>query len=179
MNKHPEHPFPRGINLIHNPVLNKGTAFTREERRDLGLSGLLPPRICDQDEQVHRVIENFRNKTSGLEKYIYLVGLQNRNETLFYRVVQDYIEEIMPIIYTPVVGQACQEYGHIYRRAQGMFVTIEDKGEIREVLRNWPEEDVRVIVVTDGERILGLGDQGANGMGIPIGKLSLYTTCAG
>ena len=179
MNSHPERPFPSGVDLIHNPVLNKGTAFTKEERRALGLRGLLPARICDQDEQICRVMENFRNKTSDIEKYIYLIALLDRNETLFYRVVQDHIQEMMPIIYTPVVGKACQEYGHIYRRAHGMFITLEHKGAIRDVLRNWPEPDVRVIVVTDGERILGLGDLGANGMGIPVGKLSLYITCAG
>ncbi|MEE8321620.1 MAG: NAD-dependent malic enzyme [Gammaproteobacteria bacterium] len=179
MNSHPERPFPSGVDLIHNPVLNKGTAFTKEERRAFGLRGLLPARICDQDEQICRVMENFRNKTSDIEKYIYLIALLDRNETLFYRVVQDHIQEMMPIIYTPVVGKACQEYGHIYRRAHGMFITLEHKGAIRDVLRNWSEPDVRVIVVTDGERILGLGDLGANGMGIPVGKLSLYTTCAG
>ncbi len=179
MNEHSEHPTQKGVSLIHNPILNKGTAFTREERLALGLRGLLPPRICNQDEQLHRVMENYRNKTSDIEKYIYLAALQDRNETLFFRVVQDHIEEMMPIIYTPVVGKACQEYGHIYRRPHGMFITLEHKGEISDVLRNWPEQDVRVIVVTDGERILGLGDLGANGMGIPVGKLSLYTTCAG
>ena len=179
MNEDSGHPFPRGVNLLHDPVLNKGTAFTMEEQRALGLRGLLPPRIYDQDEQASRVMETFRRKTTDLEKYIYIIGLLDRNEKLFYRVVQDHIQELMPVIYTPVVGKACQEYGHIYRRARGMFITPEHKGEIKDVLRNWPEPDVRVIVVTDGERILGLGDLGANGMGIPIGKLALYTTCAG
>ncbi len=174
-----DRPFPRGVDLLHDPALNKGTAFTKEEQRALGLRGLVPPRVCDQDEQVRRVMENYRRKSTPLEKYIHMIALQDRNETLFYRVVQDHIEEMMPIIYTPVVGQACQEYGHIFRRARGMFIARDHKGEIKEVLRNWPEPDVRVIVVTDGERILGLGDLGANGMGIPVGKLSLYTACAG
>jgi malate dehydrogenase (oxaloacetate-decarboxylating)(NADP+) len=171
--------LPRGVDLIHDPTLNKGTAFTKEEQRALGLRGLVPPRVCTQDEQVLRVMENYRHKPNELEKYIYMIGLQDRNETLFYRVVMDHIEEMMPIIYTPVVGQACQQYGHIFRRAHGMFITPEHKGQIADVLRDWPHADVRVIVVTDGERILGLGDLGANGMGIPIGKLSLYTACAG
>lgn len=172
-------PFPTGVNLIHDPTLNKGTAFTKEEQRVLKLRGLVPPRVCSQDEQVLRVMENYRRKPNALEKYIYMIGLQDRNETLFYRVVVDHIEEMMPIIYTPVVGQACQHYGHIFRRPHGMFITLEHQGEIADVLRDWPQPDVRVIVVTDGERILGLGDLGANGMGIPIGKLSLYTACAG
>ena len=175
----PDRPFPRGMDLIHDPALNKGTAFSKEEQRALGLRGLVPSRICGQDEQVLRVMENYRRKPTELEKYIYMIALQDRNETLFYRVVMEHIEEMMPIIYTPVVGKACQEFGHIFRRARGMFITLEDKGEIKDVLRNWPEKDVRVIVVTDGERILGLGDLGANGMGIPVGKLSLYTACAG
>jgi malate dehydrogenase (oxaloacetate-decarboxylating)(NADP+) len=172
-------PLPTGVDLIHDPTLNKGTSFTKEEQRVLKLRGLVPPRICTQDEQVLRVMENYRRKPNALEKYIYMIGLQDRNETLFYRVVVDHIEEMMPIIYTPVVGQACQHYGHIFRRPHGMFITLEHKGEIADVLRDWPQPDVRVIVVTDGERILGLGDLGANGMGIPIGKLSLYTACAG
>jgi malate dehydrogenase (oxaloacetate-decarboxylating)(NADP+) len=173
------HALPRGVDLIHDPTLNKGTAFTKEEQRALGLRGLVPPRVCTQDEQVLRVMENYRHKPNELERYIYMIALQDRNETLFYRVVMDHIEEMMPIIYTPVVGQACQQYGHIFRRAHGMFITLEHKGEIADVLRDWPQRDVRVIVVTDGERILGLGDLGASGMGIPIGKLSLYTACAG
>ncbi len=171
--------FPTGVDLIHDPTLNKGTAFTKQEQRVLGLRGLVPPRVCSQDEQVLRVMGNYRRKPNELEKYIYMMSLQDRNETLFYRVVVDHIEEMMPIIYTPVVGQACQHYGHLFRRAHGMFITLEHKGEIADVLRDWPQPDVRVIVVTDGERILGLGDLGANGMGIPIGKLSLYTACAG
>ncbi len=172
-------PFPTGVDLIHDPTLNKGTAFTKEEQRALKLRGLVPPRVCSQDEQVLRVMENYRRKPNDLEKYIYMISLQDRNETLFYRVVVDHIKEMMPIIYTPVVGQACQHYGHIFRRPHGMFITLDHKGEIADVLRDWPQPDVRVIVVTDGERILGLGDLGANGMGIPIGKLSLYTACAG
>ena len=171
--------LPRGVDLIHDPTLNKGTAFSVDEQRALGLRGLLPPRICTQDEQVLRVMENYRQKNNELEQYIYMTSLQDRNETLFYRVLIDHIDEMMPIVYTPVVGRACQQFGHIFRRAHGMFITLEHRGDIAEVLRNWPQSDVRVIVVTDGERILGLGDLGANGMGIPIGKLSLYTACAG
>jgi malate dehydrogenase (oxaloacetate-decarboxylating)(NADP+) len=159
--------------------VNKGTAFTEEERNTLGLRGLLPARVCSQDEQVMRVMENYRTKPNDLEKYVYLTALHDRNETLFYRVVMEHLPEMMPIIYTPTVGEACQHYGHIYRRARGLFVSARDRGKIADVLRNWPVENVRLIVVTDGERILGLGDLGANGMGIPVGKLSLYTACAG
>jgi len=172
-------PGERGVKLIHNPVLNKGTAFTSEERKTFGLRGLLPPRVISQDLQVERVMGNIRAKSSDLDRYLYLTALQDRNENLFYRVAMDYLPEIMPIIYTPTVGQACQLYGHIYRRSRGLYISSEDKGHVKEILLNWPHTEARVIVVTDGERILGLGDLGADGMGIPIGKLSLYTACAG
>jgi malate dehydrogenase (oxaloacetate-decarboxylating)(NADP+) len=172
-------PFPRGLELLNNPLLNKGNAFTDEERDELGLRGLLPPHPAPMPEQVARVMSAYRAKTDEMEKFIYLTSLHDRNETLFYRVVVDNIEELMPIIYTPTVGRACQLYGQIFRRARGMFISIDDAGRVRDILDNWPYEDVRAIVVTDGERILGLGDLGANGMGIPVGKLSLYTACAG
>jgi malate dehydrogenase (oxaloacetate-decarboxylating)(NADP+) len=171
--------MPRGADLLHDPSLNKGTAFTEAERDAFRLQGLLPSRVCDQSEQATRVLENYRKKRTDLDKYINLIALQGRNETLFYKVVIDNIDEMMPIIYTPVVGRACQEYGHIFRRSRGLFLSRKHRGGIADVLRNWPKEDIRVIVVTDGERILGLGDLGANGMGIPVGKLSLYTACAG
>jgi malate dehydrogenase (oxaloacetate-decarboxylating)(NADP+) len=169
----------KGLDWLHNPVFNKGTAFTDAEREALGLRGLLPPHVQTMTEQVQRVMANFRSKTSDLERYIQIVGLQDRNETLFYRVVMEHLEEMMPIIYTPTVGKACQEFGHIFRRSRGMYVSLNDRGHIEKILKNWPTHDVKVIVATDGERILGLGDLGASGMGIPIGKLSLYTACAG
>ncbi len=170
---------PSGVELLHNPSLNKGTAFTEDERDQFGLRGLLPPRVHTMQEQVDRVMENFRRKDTPLGKYIHMVSLQDRNETLFHRVCLDNLEEMMPIIYTPTVGQACQEYGHIFRRARGCFLSVKHRGRMADVLRNWPFVDVKVIVVTDGERILGLGDLGADGMGIPVGKLSLYSVCAG
>ena len=168
-----------GAALLHDPLLNKGTAFTEEERTALGLKGLLPPKVFTMEEQVARVVENYRQKKTDLERYIHLASLQDRNETLFYKVLMDNLDELMPIVYTPVVGQACQQFGHIFRRPRGLYIPYSEKGNIAEALKNWPREDVRVIVVTDGERILGLGDQGAGGMGIPVGKLSLYTACAG
>lgn len=171
--------FPRGVDLLHDPHFNKGSAFTAAERDELGLRGLLPPRPASVEEQVARVMANFRAKPDDLERYIFLASLHERNETLFFRVVLDHIEEVMPIIYTPTVGRACQMYGMIFRRARGMFVTADDRGQVERVLKNWPAADVRAIVVTDGERILGLGDLGANGMGIPVGKLELYAACAG
>ena len=169
----------RGIDVLHDPASNKGTAFTEAERDALGLHGLLPPHVQTQQEQVERVLANLHPKPTALERYIFLIALLDRNETLFYRTVIDHLEEIVPLVYTPTVGQACQEYSHIFRRTRGLFVTAKDRGRVAEVLRNWPERDVRVIVVTDGERILGLGDLGANGMGIPVGKLILYSACAG
>ncbi len=169
----------RGAALLHDPLYNKGTAFTEAEREALGLRGLLPPRPLTQDQQVGRVLENLRRQADPLDKFISLNGLHDRNESLFFRVVLDHPDEMMPIIYTPTVGLACQQYAHIFQRTRGIFVSAEDRGRIADVLRNWPQKKVGIIVVTDGERILGLGDLGANGMGIPIGKLSIYTACAG
>ncbi len=171
---------PTGRKLLDTPALNKSTAFTEDERERFRLRGLLPPTVSTQEVQEIRVIENLRRKGSDIERYIFLMALLLRNERLFFRTVMDHLDETLPIIYTPTVGQACLEYAHINREAPlGLYVSAADRGRIREILSNWPEEDVRVIVLTDGERILGLGDLGANGMGIPVGKLALYTACAG
>jgi len=174
-----ERAMPKGAELLQNPLLNKGTAFSHAERRALGLQGLLPPRVLSMEEQVERVLESVRRKPTDIGKYITLMALHDRNRTLFYRVLLDNLAEMMPLVYTPTVGQACQEYSHIFRKARGIYVSAEDKGQIKDVLENWPSKDIRVIVVTDGERILGLGDLGVDGMGIPVGKLSLYVACAG
>ena len=169
---------PRGMALLRDPLLNKGTAFTEAERDALGLRGLLPAHVLSMDEQVARVMTNLRGLPSDLEKYIALNSLHDRNEALFFRVVCDNIDEIQPLIYTPTVGLACQRFGLIFQRPRGMFISANDRGRIAELLANWPYP-AKLIVVTDGERILGLGDLGAQGMGIPVGKLSLYSACAG
>src|SRR5208282_1800311 len=164
--------------LLDDPVHNKGTAFTLEERHKYGLEGLLPHAVDSLDRQVERAMQHLDGKPSDLERYIYLIGLADRNETLFYRTLMSDPARFVPIVYDPTVADACLAFGHIYRRAKGMYVTRKMKGRIAEVLRNWPTRDVRFICVSTGGRILGLGDIGANGMGIPIGKLQLYTACA-
>ncbi|XP_053686359.1 NADP-dependent malic enzyme-like [Sabethes cyaneus] len=168
----------RGMDHLRDARLNKGLAFTLEERQLLGLHGLLAPRIKTMDEQLEICRTAFANYNHDLNKYLYLVDLQDRHEKLFFRLISENVEQMMPIVYTPTVGLACQKFGLIYRRPRGLFVTINDRGHVFQVLQNWPESDVRAIVVTDGERILGLGDLGACGMGIPVGKLALYTAFA-
>ena len=170
---------PTRFELLYNPRLNKGTAFSAEERERHGLVGLLPDAIEGVDVQLERQRVQLARKPTALDRYIFLSELQDRNERLFYQLLTSAPAEYMPIVYTPTVGEACQHYGHIMRRPKGLYVSLQRRGRIREVLRNWPEADVRFIVVTDGERILGLGDLGVCGMGIPIGKLALYTACAG
>src|SRR2546428_10364897 len=170
---------PRGTDLLHDPRHNKSTAFNEQEREALGLLGLLPGGIDDLDTQLRSALAQLDGKTTDLERYIYLSQLQDTDETLFYRVLMSDPARFMPIVYTPTVGEACQKFGHLFRRPRGLYLSIKRKGRLREILRNWPERDVRCIVVTSGERILGLGDLGANGMGIPIGKLALYTAAGG
>src|SRR5579859_2627784 len=172
-------PMRSGYELLRDPRFNKGTAFTEVERRELGLEGLLPPVVSTVDLQVARRHEEIAKLTDDLQKYLVLSDLQTRNETLFYRVLMSDPATYMPIVYTPTVGEACQKFGHIFRQPRGLYIPISARGRIKELLGNWPEKDVRFIVVTDGERILGLGDLGAGGMGIPLGKLALYTACAG
>ena len=168
----------RGRPVLLNPFTNKGTAFTLDERDALNLHGLVPPMACTIEQQLARTYENFQAKSTNLERFIYLAALQDRNETLFYHLLNEHIDEMMPIVYTPVVGEACQKFSHIYRRARGLYVPFAKRERMEQILRNVPRSPA-VIVATDGERILGLGDQGAGGMGIPIGKLCLYTLCAG
>ena len=171
--------FPRGTDLLNRQMLNRGTAFTDEERGRLGLLGLLPPHVETLAEQVVRAYEAYKRKDDDLERHIYLRALQDTNEVLFYGLLLEHIEEMMPIVYTPVVAQACEQFSHIYRRPRGLFISYPLRDSIPALLRNRPNPEVDVIVVTDGERILGIGDQGAGGLGIPIGKLSLYTLIGG
>ncbi|MCY4149150.1 MAG: NAD-dependent malic enzyme [Gammaproteobacteria bacterium] len=168
-----------GVELLHNAAHNKSTAFTEQERDQYGLRGLLPPAVGTMKTQIQRVLANMRRKESDIEKYIFLSMLQDRNERLFFRLIMDNFQELLPIVYTPTVGQACREFASIFRTEKGFYVTARDRGKIRKILDNWPNRDVRIIVITDGGRILGLGDLGANGMGIPLGKLGLYCACAG
>jgi malic enzyme len=169
----------RGAQLLSHPMYNKSTAFTREERRAFGLDGLLPNAVSTLEQQARRAYGNIARKSDPLERYIGLAALQDRNETLFYRLLVDHLEEFLPIVYTPTVGRACLDFSHIFRRARGLWITPDDRGRIDRVLGDAPFEDVRLIVVTDNESILGLGDQGAGGMAIPVGKLALYSAVAG
>lgn len=168
-----------GNTLLNTPLLNKGSAFSLKERKNFNLLGLLPANIESLDEQVYRAYEQFSLFSSPMDKHIYLRNIQDTNETLYFKLIHEHIEEMMPIIYTPTVGDACQKFSQIYRRNRGLFLSYEDRDNLDESLNNAPNSDVKVIVITDGERILGLGDQGIGGMGIPIGKLALYTACGG
>ena len=169
----------RGMDLLDTPLFNKGTAFSYEERTRLGLHALLPPQVETLEQQVVRAYEAYERKTDDLERHIYLRALQDNNEVLFYRLLLDHLEEMTPVVYTPVVASGCQEFSHIYRRPRGLFLSYPLRESLIELLRHRPNPEVDVIVVTDGERILGIGDQGAGGLGIPIGKLSLYTLFGG
>ncbi|KAE9459150.1 hypothetical protein C3L33_08946, partial [Rhododendron williamsianum] len=168
-----------GYTLLRDPRHNKGLSFTEKERDAHYLRGLLPPSVSCQDLQEKKLMHNLRQYEVPLQRYIAMMDLQERNERLFYKLLIDNVEELLPVVYTPVVGEACQKYGSIFRRPQGLFISLKEKGKILEVLKNWPEKNIQVIVVTDGERILGLGDLGCQGMGIPVGKLSLYTALGG
>ena len=169
----------RGIALVRDPRLNRSTAFPQDARDRLGLLGLMPEQVETEELQLRRVLQQIDDKTNDLERYIFLTALQDTDETLFFRTLMSDPQRFMPLVYTPTVGEACQKFTHIFRRPRGLYLSINRKDRLEEALRNWPERDVRFIVVTDGERILGLGDLGVGGMGIPIGKLSLYTACAG
>lgn len=169
----------RGIDLLQDPSLNKSTSFTEAEKQELGLVGLVPDVTETMEVQLSRVMMQLGHKTTDLDRYIYLVNLLDHDETLFYRTVMSDPARFLPIVYDPTIGEACLKFGHIYRQARGMYLSIAHRGRVKEILRNWPQQDVRFICVTDGGRILGLGDLGANGAGIPIGKLQLYTACAG
>ncbi|POM61254.1 NADP-dependent malic enzyme, partial [Phytophthora palmivora] len=169
-----------GYTTMRTPIANKGLAFTEEQRQQLGLRGLLPDAVTSTEFETERAMAAIRRKLSPIEKYIFMQNMQNTNEDVYYRMLIEHTSELMPIVYTPTVGQGCQEFSHIYaQHPRGLFISVNDIGHVSEILDNWPEKDIRAICFTDGERILGLGDQGANGMGIPVGKLSLYTACAG
>ena len=169
----------RGIDVLQDPALNKSTAFTEAEKQTLGIVGLVPNVTETEDLQLSRVMMQLSHKTTDLDRYIYLVNLLDHNETLFYRTVMSDPARFLPIVYDPTIGEACLKFGHIYRQTRGMYLSLNRRGKVKDVLKNWPQKDVRFICVTDGGRILGLGDLGANGAGIPIGKLQLYTACAG
>ncbi len=169
----------RGFDVLRDKTLNRSITFQRKDRRRLGLQGLLPHQVATEREMVQRVMINLERLPRDIDRYMQLSALQERNERLFYQTVIAHVERILPLIYTPTVGEACREFSHIARDPKGFFITPADRGQIRRILGNWPQRDIRVIVVTDGQRILGLGDLGANGMGIPIGKLAIYTACAG
>ena len=170
---------PRGVAVLRNPWLNRGSVFTEEERDRLGLRGLLPPRVSTFADQVSRLKEVIDSEAAPINKYLTLESVHASDEALYFQLVMENVEEYMPLIYTPTVGEACQKYSHIFRYARGLYISSEDRGRVRELVANVPNHDVDIIVVTDGQRILGLGDLGVNGMGIPVGKLALYTACAG
>jgi len=169
----------KGIYLMRDRRKNKSTAFTRDERDNLGIRGLLPYAVSTQDMQVDRIVTNIRRQDEDIDRYLALYALMHRNDRLYYRVIMEHIEELLPVIYTPTVGEACRKFSHLFSLPKGFYITPDDKGKIGDMLKNWNHRDIKVIVITDGERILGLGDLGANGMGIPIGKLSLYTAFGG